>query len=141
MHASQAAYDLIKSSESLWLKAYRCPAGKLTIGYGHTRGVKEGDEITEHDAERLLADDVDLAEQCLQRNVKVALTQGQVDALVDWIFNLGCGNFMNSTLLRCLNAGNYQGAHYEIGRWVHSRGQKLNGLVTRRKAEQELFDT
>ena len=90
MTVSQAGIDLIKTFESLALKAYRCPAGVWTIGWGHTRGVRAGMQITEERARELLGEDIAEVERDLPAVVHVDLTQGQWDALVSLGFNL-CG--------------------------------------------------
>ena len=121
------------------LKAYKCPAGKLTIGYGHTSGVKENDIITLEEAEQLFQKDLVIFENSINRLVLVALTQNQYDSLVSFVFNIGEGKFKKSTLLRKLNAKDYIGAAEEFPKWVYSKGKKLNGLVARRDAEKALF--
>lgn len=140
MHISQQGLDLIKSFEGLCLSAYKCPAGVWTIGYGTTADVKEGQSITKERAEELLREDVKRFEQQVQRLVKVPLTQGQLDALVSFTYNLGAANLANSTLLRLLNAGDYEGAAVQFDRWNKANGMVLPGLVKRRAAERALFE-
>lgn len=139
MKTSQNGIDLIKKFEGCRLTAYRCPAGKWTIGYGHTSGVKEGMRITQKKAESYLKSDLKIYEKAVEKRVKVPLNQGQFDGLVSFTYNLGEGNLTSSTLLRKLNNGDYYGASGEFGRWVYSAGKKLNGLVRRREAEKALF--
>ena len=139
MKISQAGLDLIKRFEGIETKAYCCPAGILTIGYGHTAGVKEGDICTPEQAEVWLREDCRVAELTISSNVNVQLNQNQFDALVSFIFNLGSGNFIKSTLLKKLNAGDYPGAADEFDRWVKAGGRPLTGLVKRRAAEKALF--
>lgn len=139
MKISQTGLDLIKRFEGLETKAYRCPAGILTIGYGHTTGVKEGDTCTPEQAEVWLREDCQVAELTVSANVNVHLNQNQFDALVSFIFNLGSGNFVKSTLLKKLNTSDYRGAADELDRWVNAGGRKLPGLVKRRVAEKALF--
>lgn len=139
MKVSQTGLDLIKRFEGLETKAYRCPAGILTIGYGHTTGVKEGDNCTPEQAEVWLREDCQVAELTVSANVNVHLNQNQFDALVSFIFNLGSGNFVKSTLLKKLNTSDYRGAADELDRWVNAGGRKLAGLVKRRAAEKALF--
>ena len=139
MNISDAGLKLIMDSEGLRLKAYQDSVGVWTIGYGHTKGVAEGLEINEADARDLLLEDVKSSEDCVTDNVQVALTQGQYDALVSFVFNLGCGAFHGSTLLHELNAGNYKAAAEQFGRWVHAGSEVLPGLVTRRANEKALF--
>lgn len=133
------AKELIKKYESLKLEAYLCPAGVPTIGYGHTTGVKLGDKITEEDAEKLFNMDYTVAESQVKKLITVPLTSGQLGALTSFVFNLGSGNLMGSTLRRKLNTGDYIGAAQEFDKWVFSKGVKLNGLVARRTAEKKLF--
>lgn len=140
MHTSQKGLDLIKSFEGLRLSAYRCPADIPTIGYGTTAGVKMGDTITKERAEDLLRADVKRFENQVLRLVKVPLTQGQLDALVSFTYNLGAANLGNSTLLRLLNAGDYKGAAAQFDRWTKAGGKELPGLVKRRAAERALFE-
>lgn len=139
MKATDNCIQLIKRFEGLYLNAYFCPAGVLTIGYGHTRGVKPGDEINELQAEIYLREDVEACE--IQLNyLTLPINQHQFDALCSFIFNLGIGNFMQSTLLKKLKAGDKTAAD-EILRWDKSGGKVLPGLTARRKAEYDLFCT
>ena len=140
MQISKAGLDLIKQFEGLYLKAYRCPAGVPTIGYGHTAGVAMGQTITQQQADDYLRRDVRMFERAVERLVKVPLTQGQFDALVSFAFNLGEGALAQSTLLRLLNAGDYAGAAAQFDRWNKSGGRVLPGLVRRRAAERALFE-
>lgn len=139
----RAAVELVKSFEGLRLAAYICPAGKPTIGYGHTQGVTIGDHITEEQAENYLQNDLNTAGKAVERLVTVALSDGQFGALASFVFNLGEGNLKASTLLKELNVGDYAGAAGEFDKWVKAtvNGEKvtLPGLVKRRKAEKELF--
>lgn len=140
MKISQRGIDLIKHFEGLRLKAYKDSVGVPTIGYGHTDGVKMGQEITEAQAEQLLKDDLARFEVGVQEVVRpLTLTQGQFDALVSFAFNLGLGSLRSSTLLKKLKAGDVSGASFELQRWVYAGGQKLPGLVKRREAERALF--
>lgn len=140
MHTSQKGLDLIKSFEGLRLSAYKDVVGVVTIGYGTTSGVKMGDTITKERAEQLLREDVERFEQQVLRLVRVPLSQGQHDALVSFVYNLGAGNLSNSTLLRLLNAGDYAGAAAQFDRWNKAGGKVLAGLVRRRAAERALFE-
>jgi len=140
MEISQKGIDLIKRFEGCRLSAYKCPAGILTIGYGHTGSdVHPGMTITQNEADMLLK--MDLVIHCNNVNnlVKVPLTQNQFDALVSFDFNVGYGALKTSTLLRLLNNKDYKGASEQFGRWVWGGGRILPGLVNRRKAEKELF--
>ena len=139
MNISKKGIDLIKRFEGCRLKAYRCPAGVWTIGYGHTNNVRPDDIITQDDAEELLKRDLKVHEDNVKRVVKIALTQNQFDALVSFEYNVGYGAFANSTLLKLLNAGNYNGASKQFERWVYAGDRVLEGLVKRRKEEKGLF--
>jgi lysozyme len=139
---------LTKEMEGLQLTPYRCPAGLPTIGYGHTLGVTmKDDPITPEEADRLLRHDLDEAAKVVNARVKVPLTQGQFDALCDWVFNIGGTRFQEAscTLLRKLNARDYMGASAEFYRWdkavVEGKVVALPGLTRRRKAERALFDS
>ena len=139
MRISQEGVDLIKHFEGCYLDAYLCPAGVWTVGYGHTKGVKEGDAIEQEAAEAFLIEDLESFEQAVTRLVEVPLTQQQFDALVSWTFNLGAGNLAESTLLRKLNNYQYAEVPEQMMRWVRAGGQVLDGLVKRRAAEAALF--
>jgi lysozyme len=142
---NKAGIDLVKSFEGFYAGAYVCPAGVWTIGYGHTKGVKKGDKVTLDEAEALL--DADLAEAAAEvaRLVTVPLKDNQFAALASFVFNLGASSLKSSTLLKKLNAGNYDDVPAEMSRWVKATdpktGQKraLAGLVRRRAAEGELW--
>lgn len=130
--------NLIKHFEGLRLSAYQCSAHVWTIGYGHTADVGENDVITEEEALYFLHQDLAESERAVNQYVHVPLTQNQFDALVSFVFNLGAGNFLTSTLLKKLNSGD-DGAAQEFGRWIHASGKALPGLVRRREAERALF--
>lgn len=137
---SSTGLALTRSFEGLRLSAYQDSAGVWTIGYGHTGpGVHSGQRITEPEAEVLLRMDLAAAIDCVRRAVKVPLTQGQFDALVDFCFNTGSGSFLASSLLRLLDAGDVESAAQQFGLWVHAGGRVIPGLVRRRAAEAALF--
>ena len=139
MKTSQEGICLIKKFEGCELEAYRCSADVLTIGYGHTQGVNEGDSCTLDEAEELLVKDLEEFEFYVNDLVEQELNQNQFDALVAWTFNLGPTNLRNSTLLKKLNEGDFDDAPYQIRRWNKAAGQVLDGLVRRREAEARLF--
>jgi len=140
LSCNEAGLSILRSAEALRLDAYYCPAGRLTIGWGHTGpDVSEGQVITEDEAVRLLDLDVAAAADAVRRFVVVRLNDNQFSALVSFTFNLGAGSLRGSTLLRCVNAGDMDAAAAEFPKWCHSQGQILAGLVTRRDAEQALF--
>ena len=130
---------LIKRFEGFSPVAYLCPAGVWTIGYGHTKNVHSGDVIDETEAEELLIDDLFDCFACIDAYVDVPLEQCEYDALCSFIFNLGCGNFKSSTLLKLLNSGDKEGAAKQFKRWDKSNGKPLAGLTKRREAEDKLF--
>lgn len=133
------AVPIIKEFEGCKLKAYLCPAGVWTIGYGHTDGVKEGDEITQQEADRLLADDVHSFSAGVQRLVTSDINRNQLGALTSFAFNVGLGNLRHSTLLRLVNKGDFVGAANQFPRWNKAGGKVLTGLTRRREAERKLF--
>ena len=139
MEISQEGLALIKKFEGCELKAYRCAANVLTIGYGSTKGVKEGDSITQEDADKLLMHEIKEYEGYVNDLVEVDLEQNQFDALVSWVFNLGPAKLKSSTLLKVLNAKDYEGVPAQIKRWNKAGGKVLQGLVRRREAEALLF--
>lgn len=142
MHISGRGLEVLKRFEGLQLKAYFCPAGVLTIGYGSTGPhVKMGMEITPAEAEKLLLDDVARFESAVNRLVKVPLTQGQFDALVCFSYNIGIGAFEKSTLLSVLNMGRYGEVISQFKRWNKVKGHVVNGLVNRREAEIGLWES
>ena len=140
MNISQEGLSLIKKFEGCEYNAYKCAAGVWTIGYGHTKTAREDRLIIKSTADRLLAEDLAEFEEYVNTLVKVPLTQNQFDALVSWTFNLGPTNLTESTLLKKLNAGDYDAVPDEIRRWNKAGGEVLEGLVRRREAEAALFN-
>jgi lysozyme len=144
MFTNQAGVELIKEFEGLRLRAYRCPAGVLTIGYGTTvyptgYKVQMGEQITAEQAEEYLRSDLRDFEREVERMVLVPLNSNQFAALVSFAYNLGAEALRKSTLLRLLNAHNYAGAAEQFARWTYAAGKQLPGLVRRRAAERALF--
>ena len=140
MNISQEGIALIKKFEGCELEAYRCSADILTIGFGHTSGVAEGQTCTSEEAESILVKDLEEFEGYVNNLVEQDLDQNQFDALVAWTFNLGPSNLKESTLLKKLNAGEFNLAPHEIKRWNRAGGEVLDGLIRRRKAEALLFE-
>ena len=139
MKLGERGTEILKYFEGCKLTAYQDSVGVWTIGYGHTKGVYDGMTITQDQAEQMLLSELEEYEGYIENMVTVPLTQNQFDALVVWIYNLGPTNFKNSTLLKELNAGNYNAAGQEITRWNKAGGKVLAGLVKRREAEAQLF--
>jgi len=140
MKLGERGTEILKYFEGCKLTAYQDSVGVWTIGYGHTKGVYDGMTITQDQAEQMLLSELEEYEGYIENMVTVPLTQNQFDALVVWVYNLGPTNFKNSTLLKELNAGNYNAAGQEITRWNKAGGKVLAGLVKRREAEAELFN-
>ena len=135
MNISEKGIRLIQKFEGCHLTAYLCPAGKWTIGYGHTAGVKKGMRITMQEAEAYLRKDCEVAERAVEalgRN----LNQNQFDALVSFAFNCGIGNLKTLCRNRSLEV-----IGEKILLYTKAGGRTLNGLIKRRKEEQALFLT
>jgi lysozyme len=144
LKTSDDGLKLVKLSEGLETKAYPDPGNPSTgepwtIGYGHTQGVRKGDTCTEDQATEWLRSDLGYAEGAVRHLVDVPLTQGQFDALVSFVFNVGQGAFGNSTLLRLLNKGDYAGAAGQFARWNKGANGPLPGLTIRRESERKMF--
>lgn len=145
MKTSGKGIELIKRFEGLRLLAYPDAGGIWTIGYGHTGGVRSSEVITESDADRLLSIDLEEAENEINM-LNLQLTQNQFDALVSFVFNVGIGNFRNSTLLKKVSANaNDPSIRSEFEKWnkvrVNGILKPLRGLTQRRSAEAELYFT
>tara|TARA_R100001440_G_scaffold42428_1_gene62152 strand:+ start:75 stop:512 length:438 start_codon:yes stop_codon:yes gene_type:complete len=139
MNISKEGLSLIKKFEGCELEAYLCPAGVWTIGYGHTKDVKEGDKINKEEADYLLQEEMIEYESYINDFVEVPLEQNQFDALCSWVYNLGPTNLKNSTMLRVLNEEKYADVPQEIKRWNKAGGEVLDGLIKRREAEAKMF--
>lgn len=138
---SGSGLALTEGFEGCKLVAYQDVRGVWTIGYGHTQGVVEGMTCTQFQAEQWLLQDVQWAIGVVKQMVSVPLTQQEFDALVDFVFNVGSGNFADSTMLKLLNAGNYWAAADEFVKWDLAAGQVVAGLLRRRIAEQSEFNS
>ena len=140
MKISQEGIKLIKNFEGCGLEAYHDSVGIWTIGYGTIKGVKEGDQINQDEAEHLLQEEMPEYEGYINEMVNVPLEQNQFDALCSWVFNLGPNNLKSSTLLKVLNESKYDEVPEQIVRWNKAGGQVLEGLVRRRQAEADMFE-
>jgi lysozyme len=147
---SESGIDIVRKFEGLHkvteegdVRAYRCPAGKWTIGYGHCKGVKSGMRASVGDCEKFLIEDLHDAGNTVRSAVNVPLSQFRYDALVSFVFNLGAINFRSSTLLKKLNKGLYEEIPAQIIRWnkarVDGKLTELRGLTRRRTAEAALW--
>ena len=141
MKTSEVGIELIKEFEGCKQVAYQDSVGVWTIGYGHTKDVYEGQLSIKKTCERFLAEDIAEFEDYVEAIVEVSLSQNQFDALVAWTFNLGPGNLLKSTMLKKLNEGDYDAVPDEMRRWNKAGGKTLNGLIRRRDAEANLFNT
>lgn len=141
MKPSQKCIDLVKKFEGCYLKAYKCPAGVNTIGYGHTLGVKLGTIITQVEAERLLMNDLLNIANSVTKLAKI-FTQNQFDSLVSFAYNCGVGALTYSTLLKKINA-NPKDADIKLqfAKWNKVNGKSLLGLTKRRLAEWQLYNS
>ena len=137
-NALKKARKFIADSEGYRETAYQDTRGVWTIGYGHTKNVKQGDKITKEDAEKFFKED--LEEHIIPlKKVKVPLNDNQKAALASFIYNVGPTAFAKSTLLKKLNNGDIKGASDEFDKWIYDNGTIIDGLINRRKAEKELF--
>ena len=141
MRLSKSGLELIMQHEGFRPAPYLDAAGLRTIGYGHKLLPGEAFPmgVTQDEAASLLAREADTAAQAVARYVSAPLTQGQFDALVDFVYNLGATRFAASTLLRELNDGNLGAAALEFLKWDHCGGAENSGLKARREAEMRLF--
>lgn len=140
--------ELTKGSEGFVDHLYNDAAQYCTIAYGHlvklascdgTEPPAFLDGVTEDEGTDLLVEDISTAQVAVMTAVDVDLSDGQFAALCDFVFNVGSGNFRRSTLLKVVNAGDFQGVPFQLRRWVKAGGRELPGLVTRREKEIELF--
>jgi lysozyme len=142
MRINEEGLKLLKKFEGCKLKTYRCVAGVLTIGYGHTgKDVTEGMVITKDEAEKLLRNDLEKFEKGVVDLLKVTVTSNQFSALVSFAYNIGLNALSGSTLMKKLNAGDIMGAANQFERWNKAGGKEVQGLTNRRLAERDLFLT
>lgn len=140
MNVTPECMSIIKESESCRLEAFKpVPEDPWTIGWGHTKGVQEGDTCSQEQADQWLAEDMQEAADAVIRLVKVNLTPGQFAALVDFAYNDGIGALEHSTLLRLVNVRDFGSAANEFAKWVYAHGKILGGLVTRNERRKALF--
>ena len=158
MKLSEKGLDLIKLFEGCKLKMYKDQAGYPTIGIGHKLTPEElktglitiygkthlwANGLTEEQIEDLKYQDADYCEAVINAHVKVLLNQYQYDAIVSFIFNVGVGAFLRSTLLKKINEKRFKDVPNEINKWtfITSNGKKIvsNGLKNRRDAEIKLW--
>ena len=139
LRTTEILIEKLMEMEGLRLEAYRDAAEVLTIGYGHTRGVREGDRISAYWAKELLREDVEEVAQDVL-SLGVARTEGQLDALTSFAFNVGFGRLCRSTLLKTIRRGGSRNQiRREFKRWVYADGKRLRGLEKRREWEARRF--
>lgn len=138
------ALDMIAGFELFRSHAYP-DANGYSIGYGHF--IREGDGlstesvVSESQAYDLLSQDAQSAANCVDASVEVTLNDNQRAALISFVYNEGCGAFRKSTMLRKINAGDFEGASQEFSKWTLSQGEQVTALVTRRQSESEVFSS
>lgn len=145
---NQITIEHIKASEGLRLKAYPDPGSKdgkpVTIGYGTTRingkPINLGTTITEAQAEQYLKLDLEEFAKKVKALIKVTLNSNQFGALVSFAYNVGLNAFANSTLLKVINAGNFDRVPEQFRRWVYNDGKYMKGLANRREKEISLWN-
>lgn len=137
--ASDTLKKKIKEFEGFRIKAYRCPSGVWTCGYGHTKYVRATTSCTQSVADRWLDEDLAPIEAFLAA-IRQIDTQGKFDACADFCFNLGLGAFRDSTLLKKIRSGaDTVSIQTEFAKWVYSNGRRLDGLVKRRAWEARRY--
>nr|DAH74265.1 MAG TPA: Lysozyme [Caudoviricetes sp.] len=137
-YSYELAMAFVKAEETLRLKAYKCPKGVWTIGWGHTGGIKEGDTCTREQAEAWIRSDLQSAQTGLARSINVPVSANQFIALLSLAFNMGSMGVVDKCpkMLRALNAGDYETAADEF---LDVTNGGLAGLVARRRREAELM--
>ena len=144
MQVSDQGIELIKQMEGFSDVAYPDPATKsapFTIGFGRTHNVKPDQRCDRMQADYWLRhQDAPKAAECVNKHVKRPLRQQEFDALVSFVYNVGCANFRQSTILKLLNQGNKKAASAEFPKWVYAAHKQLPGLVKRRERERDVFD-
>ena len=141
MEGLDAALTLIKKFEGCRLKAYRCPAGRWTIGYGQTAGVKEGMVWTQEKAEENLRETAMIHLEWIIVSCPLLKTEppGRLAACISFSYNVGMQNFSESSVCRLTRAGRFREAADAFLLWNKSRGKVLPGLVRRREAERAVY--
>lgn len=140
MKTSARGIEIIKRYEGFSPTPYRCPAGWWTIGYGSTRGVtKDTAPVNEEQAAIMLQQDLAVAERGVSRLITAPLHQLQFDALVSFTYNLGGGALQRSSLRKKVNREEHGDVPNEFKKWVYAGGRKLNGLISRRLSEANLY--
>lgn len=139
MRLSSMGLDLIKRRTGLNLKACQDTPGIWFIGYGHYGDVHEGMEITEAEAQAKLEHEIGRYEKLLAETLHVPVSQGQWDALILLVFDKGIARIRASTLIRHVNAGEFDRAAAEFIRWIEVGGRPNMHMIKRREVERQLF--
>ncbi len=145
MRLDEKGKKFIHKEEGCVLKAYLCPAGVWTIGWGNTyhldnTPVKKGDVITQEEADELFEKKIKLYEDTVNQKVKVPLSQNSFNALVSFCYNVGMFAFASSTLLKKINSkASIEDIVKEFGKWIYAAKKVIQVLVSRRKREINLF--
>lgn len=144
---NQATVNLIKEFEGFRARAYKCPAGVWTIGYGTTAAAfvgldpKEGMKITEAEAEKYLHTALHKFSSAIAESIRKPINDNEFGAFLSLAYNIGSGAFKKSSALRYFNAGDKAKAADAILLWNKAGGKTLSGLTRRRAAERALFLT
>ena len=141
---SEKGYVLIRELEGFKAEAYLDTGSVWTIGFGTIKypngaRVKKGDVCTRGQAEIWLKNDCLWVDACLDKHVKVAVSQNQFDVLASFIYNIGETAFIKSTMLTLINNSNFSSAASQFDRWIYDNGKEIKGLVNRRSKEKTLF--
>ena len=142
---SELGFQLIREFEGFSVQAYLDTGGVWTIGFGtikypNGKRVVKGDVCTQSEAEQWLKNDSKWVDACLDKHIKVSVTQNQFDALASFVYNIGETAFIKSTMLTLINQNSMATAASQFDRWVFDNGKRIQGLVNRRNKEKELFE-
>ena len=142
MNTSDQGIAFIKSFEKCRLVPYQDSAGVWTIGWGHAmRRDEDYDTMTNDKADALFLEDLATVEDEINVLLEIDLSQNQYDALASFTFNEGSGNLAKSTLLKLINTGDMANAAMQFIRWDFAGGEQSAGLMARRVAEKQIFET
>ncbi|PKF50912.1 lysozyme [Enterovibrio nigricans] len=144
LKTSEPGLAHVANLEGCRSQAYQCSANTWTTGIGHTSGVKEGETVTNQEIANNFVSDIAHAERVVNASLTKPVTQSQYDVMVSFVFNLGEGNFKQSTMLKLFNQGKPAQACEQLMRWVYVSGKNCNdpksnckGIVTRRQIERD----
>jgi lysozyme len=144
MEMTDEGLALIKTFEGFRARAYRDPVGVWTIGYGHTSmagapDVRAGMVVSEAEAAEILRRDVEMFARGVRERLTRKVSDAQFSALVSFAYNVGLGALAKSSVLRAVNAGDFEAVPRRLSLWTKAGGRTLPGLVRRRAAEAALF--